>query len=140
MNPQPPKPVAISTSAAPAPAGTYSQAVRVGDFVFLSGQTPRHPRGERMTDEEPFTLQARRALDNLQAVAQAAGGSLYHAVKVNVYLRDAARKGDFDEVYRAYVACPPPARTLTQTDLPGIAIEIDAVLHLPIPFPKSTEH
>ncbi|WP_406003829.1 RidA family protein [Streptomyces sp. NBC_00829] len=100
---------------------------------------PRHPSGERMTDEEPFTLQARQTLDNLQAVALAAGGSLHHAVKVNVYLRDAARKGDFDEVYRAYVGDPPPARTLTQTDLPGIAIEIDAVLHLPGPLPTSPD-
>ncbi|MDX2394081.1 RidA family protein [Streptomyces sp. DK15] len=139
MNPDPSK-FAISTDAAPAPAGTYSQAVRAGDLVFLSGQTPRHPSGERMTDAEPFALQARRTLDNLQAVARAAGGSLHHAVKVNVYLRDTARKSDFDEVYRAYVGNPPPARTLTQTDLPGIAIEIDAVLHIlrPVPTPPDS--
>ncbi|MFI1162819.1 RidA family protein [Streptomyces sp. NPDC020801] len=131
MNLDPAKPAAVSTRGAPAPAGTYSQAVRAGDLVFLSGQTPRHPSGERMSEGDPFTLQARRTLDNLQAVAEAAGGSLRDAVKVNVHLHDPARKNDFDDVYRAYVGTPAPARTLTQTDLPGIALEIDAVLHLP---------
>ncbi|MFJ5675596.1 RidA family protein [Streptomyces sp. NPDC093097] len=122
--------IALRTAAAPTPAGTYSQAVRAGDLVFLSGQTPRHPSGERMTTE-PFALQARRTLDNLQALAQAAGGTLHDAVKINVYLRDPAHKSEFDQIYRAYVSDPPPARTLTQTDLPGIPIEIDAILHLP---------
>lgn len=80
---------------------------------------------------EPFEAHVRQVLDNLEAVATAVGGTLQDAVKVHVYLRDPARKGDFDNVYRDYVSHPPPARTLVRSDLPGIELEVDAVLYLP---------
>ncbi|MFK0297501.1 RidA family protein [Streptomyces sp. NPDC090442] len=123
---------AVQSDRAPLPAGTYSQAVRAADFVFLSGQTPRLPTGERLNDA-PFDVQARQALENLRSLARAAGGDLTDAVKVNVYLRDPSHRAEFDRIYRQYAGDPPPARTLTQSHLPGFAVEIDAVLDLPAP-------
>jgi reactive intermediate/imine deaminase len=119
---------AIRSSEAPAPAGSYSQAVRAqGHFVFLSGQTPRTLEGERPSGA-PFAEQARLALDNLNAVAQAGGLTLRDAVKVNVYLRDAAHAAEFDRIYRTYVDEPLPARTLTISAFTGFDIEVDAIL------------
>ena len=121
----------IATSDAPPPAGPYSQAVRAGDLVFLAGQVPRLPGGERLGDR-PFDEQARQTLANLEAVARAAGGSLRDAVKVNVYLKDPASRSAFDELYASHLGDVLPARTTTQSDLPGIAVEVDAVLYLPL--------
>ncbi len=120
---------AISTPDAPAPAGAYTQAIRAGGFVFLSGQTPRTPEGERLLDA-PFEVQARQALSNLAAVAAAAGGSLADAVKVTVYLWPGVANGDFDRVYREFVSEPFPARTTIVSDLTTGAVEIDAILWL----------
>lgn len=120
----------VSTTSAPPPAGTYSQAVRVGDLVFISGQTPRLPDGTRLLDR-PFEVQARQALDNLQAVARAAGGSLADALRVGVFLRPGRDPRVFDAIWREYVAEPFPARTLTVSDLAIGDIEVDAILQLP---------
>jgi 2-iminobutanoate/2-iminopropanoate deaminase len=124
------QPSSVRTEGAPPPAGPYSQAIRAGDFVFLAGQVPRTPEGERL-GARPFAEQARQTLENLEAVAAAAGGSLRDAVKINVYLRDPAQRAEFDPIYEQYLGDPPPARTTTQSDLPGIAVELDAVLYLP---------
>ncbi|WP_411139832.1 Rid family hydrolase [Streptomyces sp. x-80] len=83
--PIPPAGRAVHTEAAPPPAGAYTRAVRAGDLVFLAGRTPRRTNWERTTTE-PFAAQARQVMDNLEAVAKAAGGSLHDAVKVTVYL------------------------------------------------------
>lgn len=118
----------ISTDRSPQPAGSYSQAIRAsGTMVFLSGQTPRLADGRRLGGA-PFAEQAKLALDNLDAVAAAAGLSLKDAVKVNVYLRDPADGAAFDEIYRTYVSEPFPARTLTISGFVGFDIEIDAIL------------
>ena len=121
------KRTAFHSPAAPPAAGTYSQAIQVGDLVFLAGQTPRDANGVRHGDK-PFAEQAKMALDNLEAVANAAGLSLRHAAKVNVYLRNPADAKEFDEIYRTYVGDPPPARTLTQSNFAGFDIEVDAIL------------
>jgi 2-iminobutanoate/2-iminopropanoate deaminase len=119
---------AISTGRAPAPAGPYSQAMRArGNFVFLAGQTPRTIAGERMTAAS-FEGQARQALDNLAAVAQAAGLSLADAVKVTVYLRDPRDAAQFNAIYREYFSDPLPPRTLVQSSFVGFDVEIDAIL------------
>jgi 2-iminobutanoate/2-iminopropanoate deaminase len=120
----------FSTDAAPAPAGGYSQAIRAGDLVFLAGQTPRRPDGVRLLDA-PFDVQVRQAMDNLQAVARAAGGSLADAVKVSVFLRPGCDTKAFDAIYREYVAEPFPVRTLTISDLAIGDVEVDAILSLP---------
>jgi 2-iminobutanoate/2-iminopropanoate deaminase len=119
---------AISTTEAPAPAGPYSQAISAeGRFVFLAGQTPRTKEGRRISDA-PFAEQARLALDNLEAVARAAGLSLRHAVKINVYLRSLSNISAFNEVFAEYIGDPPPARTLIQSNFTDFDIEIDAIL------------
>ncbi|MEW1835714.1 RidA family protein [Microbacterium sp. NPDC079995] len=121
----------ISTTDAPDPAGSYSAGIRAGEFVFLAGQTPRRPDGVRLLDQ-PFEVQARQALDNLAAVAHAAGGSLADAVKVSVFVRPGIDVKAFDAIYRDYVSAPYPARTLTVSDLAIGEVEVDAILHLPV--------
>ena len=111
----------------PPPAGAYSVAMEAGGLVFLAGQTPRDRENVRHGDKS-FAVQARMALDNLEAAANAAGLSLRDAVRVGVFLRNPADAKEFDAIYREYVAEPYPVRTLTQSDLPGFEIEIDAVL------------
>ncbi len=123
---------AIKTEHAAPPGGTYSQAIRAGDFVFIAGQVPKKPSGERINDA-PFEEQARLVLANLVAVAEASGGTLGHAVKVNVFLRDATNLAEFDRIYQEFAGDPPAARTSVQSDLPGPAVEVDAILYLPLP-------
>jgi enamine deaminase RidA (YjgF/YER057c/UK114 family) len=121
---------AFKSDVAPPPAGTYSVAVQAAGLVFLAGQTPRDRDNVRHGDK-PFAVQAKMALDNLEAAAQAAGLSLKDAVKVNVFLKDPADAKEFDRIYAAYVADPPPARTLTQSSFIGFDLEVDAILVIP---------
>jgi 2-iminobutanoate/2-iminopropanoate deaminase len=118
--------IAIRSDAAPAPGGPYSQAIRSGGFVFLAGQGPFRPDGSRV--EGSFEDQARQTLDNLQAVAAAAGGSLADAVRVGVYLRDMSNFAAMNRIYAEFFRDPMPARTTIQSDLPGFEVEVDAVL------------
>jgi 2-iminobutanoate/2-iminopropanoate deaminase len=113
---------------APKPGGAYSHAVRAGDVIYLAGQTPHDPQ----TREQPegFEEQARLAFRNLEAVARAAGASLADAVRVGVYLRDMGDFAVMDEVFAEFVPKPSPVRTTVQSDLPGFAIEVDAVLYV----------
>lgn len=119
----------VTTDRAPAPAGAYSQAVGGGGLVFVAGQVPRRPDGTTVTG--PFEEQCRQVLDNVEAIARAAGTSLAAALKVNVYLRDTGDRAAFDAIYRGYVADEPPARCIVQSDLPGFALEVEAVLLAP---------
>ncbi|ATA25312.1 enamine deaminase RidA [Brenneria goodwinii] len=121
---------AFSSDRAPLPAGTYSIALQAGELVFLAGQTPRDRANVRHGDK-PFAFQVRMTLDNLEAAANAAGLSLKNAVKVSVFLRNPADAKEFDGIYAEYVGTPPPARTLTQSNLVGFDIEIDAILYRP---------
>jgi 2-iminobutanoate/2-iminopropanoate deaminase len=111
----------------PPPAGSYSTAMEAGGLVFLAGQTPRDRDNVRHGDK-PFAAQARMALDNLEAAANAAGLSLKDAVRVGVFLRNPADAKEFDAIYREYVSEPYPVRTLTQSNFAGFDIEVDAVL------------
>jgi enamine deaminase RidA (YjgF/YER057c/UK114 family) len=105
-------------------------AIKAGGFVFLSGQTPRDINNVRHGDK-PFSEQARMTLDNLEAAAKSAGLSLKNAVKVSVFLKNTTDAKLFDEIYASYVGYPAPARTLTQSNLMGFDIEVDAVLLVP---------
>jgi 2-iminobutanoate/2-iminopropanoate deaminase len=118
----------IQSSDAPPPGGVYSQAIRAGNLVFLAGQGPVRSDGEKV--EGTFEAQARQALQNLAAVATAAGGSLADAVRVGVFLRDMGNFPAMNEVYGEFFPEPYPARTTIQSDLPGFEIEIDAILWL----------
>ncbi len=113
---------------APKAGGPYSHAVRAGDTIYLAGQTPFHPE----TGEQPegFDEQARQTFRNLEAAARAAGASLADAVRIGVYLRDMKDFPVLNKVYEEFVPAPFPVRTTIQSDLPGFAVEIDAVLHV----------
>jgi enamine deaminase RidA (YjgF/YER057c/UK114 family) len=111
----------------PPPAGSYSVAMEASGLVFLAGQTPRDREGVRHGDK-PFAVQARMAMDNLEAAANAAGLSLKDAVRVGVFLKNPADAKEFDTIYREYVTEPFPVRTLTQSTFAGFDIEVDAIL------------
>ena len=119
----------VSTPDAPDAIGTYSQAVKAGNTVYLSGQIPLDPKTMELVGTE-VEAQVRRVFDNLRAVARAAGGSLADAVKVNVYLTDLGNFQTVNKVMAEYFSQPYPARAaLGVASLPrGAAVEIDAVL------------
>jgi reactive intermediate/imine deaminase len=121
----------ISTPAAPQAIGTYSQAIRAGDTVYLSGQIPLDPQTMEIVGGG-FEAQARRVFENLRAVATAAGGDLSRAVKLNIYLTDLGNFAELNRVMAEYFTAPYPARaTLGVASLPrGAAVEVDAVLVL----------
>ena len=121
----------ISTSLAPAAIGTYSQAVKVGDTVYLSGQIPLDPGTMQLV--EGFDNQVRRVFDNLKAVCEAAGGSLNELVKVNVYLIDLGNFAKVNEIMAIFFDEPYPARAAVGVStLPrGAQVEIEAVMVLP---------
>jgi len=120
----------ISTPAAPAAIGPYSQAVRAGNTVYLSGQIGLDPATMQLA--EGFEAQTRRVFDNLVAVAAAAGGSLADAVRLTIYLTDLASFPVVNEIMASYFAQPYPARaTVGVAQLPrGALVEVDAVLVL----------
>lgn len=121
--------LAIATDKAPAAIGTYSQAVACGDTVYLSGQIPLVP-GEMTLVEGDVPAEVGRILDNLAAVAEAAGGSLNHIVKLTVYLVDMGDFATVNEVMAKRFSEPYPARAAVQVaGLPkGARVEIDAIM------------
>lgn len=120
----------IHTDHAPAAVGTYSQAIKVGSTVYISGQLGLDPA--TMELKEGFEAQARQAMDNLAAIAQASGGSLADVVKFNVSLTDLADFATLNQVFTEYLSAPYPARAAVQVAaLPkGGVVEIEAILHL----------
>ena len=121
----------IHTERAPQAIGTYSQAVRAGDTVYLSGQVPLDPATMQLVSGD-IEVQIRRVFENLKAVAEAAGGSLAHTVKMNVYLTDLAHFGKVNEIMASYCSQPYPARAVVGVaQLPrGAQVEIECVLYL----------
>jgi reactive intermediate/imine deaminase len=120
----------INTAAAPQAIGTYSQAIRCGDTVYLSGQIGLDPSSMQMV--EGIEAQIHRVFENLKAVATAAGGNLDHAVKVTVYLTDLSHFARINEIMATYFKQPYPARAaIGVASLPRAAlVEIDAILVL----------
>lgn len=121
----------IHTDKAPKAIGTYSQAVKVGNTVYLSGQIPLVPETMELAQGD-MRAQVRRVFDNLQAVAEAAGGSLADVVKLNVFLTDLSHFPLVNEVMAEYFAQPYPARAAVQVAaLPkGVPVEMDGVMEL----------
>ncbi|MCL2523113.1 MAG: RidA family protein [Betaproteobacteria bacterium] len=120
----------IATANAPAAIGTYSQAVRVGDTVYLSGQIGLDPASMQMA--EGIDEQVVRVFENLKAVAVAAGGSLADVVKLNVFLTDLGHFAKVNEVMARYFSEPYPARAAVGVkELPrGALVEADAVMFI----------
>ncbi len=120
----------ISTQDAPQAIGTYSQAIRAGNTVYLSGQIALDP--ETMQLEEGIEAQIHRVFSNLSAVANASGGSLSDIVKLNVYLTDLANFPKLNEIMGSYFSAPYPARAAVGVaSLPrGALVEMDGVMVL----------
>ncbi|WP_114416858.1 RidA family protein [Marinospirillum perlucidum] len=119
----------INTDAAPEAIGTYSQAVKAGNTVYLSGQIPLVPETMQVIEGD-FEAQAVRVFENLKAVCEAAGGSMDEVVKVNLYLTDLANFATVNEVMARYFTQPYPARAAVQVAaLPkGVAFEAEGVM------------
>ncbi|MFC4727983.1 RidA family protein [Coralloluteibacterium thermophilus] len=122
---------AIHTDAAPAAIGPYSQAARIGNTVYLSGQIPLDPATMELVQGD-VEAQARRVFDNLVAVCQAAGASLDRVARVGIYLTDLSQFAKVNAVMAEYFSQPYPARsTIEVSALPkGAQVEVDAVLVL----------
>lgn len=121
----------IHTERAPQAIGPYSQAIRAGDTVYLSGQVPFDPATMQLVTGD-IEVQARRVFENLKAVAEAAGGSLQQAVKFTIFLTDLTHFAKVNEIMAQYCSKPYAARsTIGVAQLPrGAQIEIECVLHL----------
>ena len=121
----------VSTSAAPAAIGPYSQAVKTGLVVFLSGQVGLDPATKELVSED-FEAQVRQAFRNLAAVAKASGGSLANAVKLTLFLTDLDKFAKVNEIMAELVPQPFPARsTIGVASLPkGAQFEVEAILVL----------
>lgn len=121
----------IRTEHAPQAIGTYSQAIKVDNTVYLAGQIPLHPKSMELVDDS-MEAQIRQVFDNLSAVAQAAGGTLADVVKLNVFLTDLTYFPVVNEIMSKYFEPPYPARAaIGVVSLPkGAGIEMDAVLHI----------
>ena len=122
----------ISTDQAPSAIGTYSQAVKVNNTVYLSGQIPLVPATMAVVEGD-FTAQAEQVFKNLSAVCDAAGGCINDMVKVNIFLTDLNNFATVNEIMARYFQKPYPARAAIQiSKLPkDVDIEIDGILELP---------
>ena len=120
----------IHTDNAPAAVGTYSQAVKVGNTVYISGQIGFDPKTMQL--EDGFTAQAERVLSNIEAISVASGASLADVVKFNVSLTDLADFNTLNEIFVKRLTAPYPARAAVQVAaLPkGTVVEIEAILYL----------
>jgi reactive intermediate/imine deaminase len=121
----------ISTPHAPQAIGTYSQAVKTGNTVYLSGQIALDPTSMQVVEGD-IAAQIRRVFDNIKAVAEASGGSLADIVKLNVYLTDLSNFAAVNEIMAEYFSQPYPARAaLGVAALPrGVGVEVDGVMVL----------
>ena len=120
----------IHTDKAPQAIGTYSQAVKVGDVVYLSGQIPLVPETMEVVEGD-FPVQVRRVFDNLTAVAEAACGQLQDIAKLNIFLTDLSHFATVNEIMAEYFTQPYPARAaIGVASLPkGVPVEMDGVMH-----------
>ena len=121
----------IKTDKAPRAIGTYSQAVRINDTVYLSGQIPLIPETMEIIEGD-ISVQIRQVFDNLKAVVDAAGGDFFDIVKLNVFLTDLSHFPIVNEIMAEYFSQPYPARAVVGVAaLPkGVSIEIDAIMNI----------
>jgi 2-iminobutanoate/2-iminopropanoate deaminase len=119
----------VSTSLAPSAIGPYSQGIRAGDMVFVSGQIPIDPATGQLIEDKGIQAQTRRVLQNIIAIVTASGGSADNIVKTTVFLRDMGDFAAMNAVYGEFFPLRPPARaTIEAARLPrDVAIEIDCI-------------
>src|SRR5262245_58536746 len=119
----------ISTTQAPSAIGPYSQGVRAGNLLFVSGQIAIDPSTGQLIDDKHIKSQTRRVLQNMLAIVQAAGGSAQNVVKTTVFLRNMADFADMNAVYSDFFTASQPARSTVQAArLPrDVAVEIDCI-------------
>jgi 2-iminobutanoate/2-iminopropanoate deaminase len=118
----------VTTPGGAAPVGAYSQAIRAGDFVYVSGQGPLEPETGAIVGDT-IEEQVERTLLNVRAILEAAGATMADVVKVTVHLADIGEFERFNGVYAAHFPDPKPARTTVQSVLLGIKVEIDVVAY-----------
>jgi 2-iminobutanoate/2-iminopropanoate deaminase len=119
----------ISTSDAPSAIGPYSQAIRAGELLFISGQIPIDPSTGKLIEESDIKAQTHRVLENLSAILRAAGASIDNVVRTTVFLRNMNDFADMNAVYAEYFRTAPPARsTVEAARLPrDVSVEIDCI-------------
>ena len=119
----------ISTANAPSAIGPYSQAIRAGNLLFVSGQIPIDPSTGNLIEDKSIQAQTRRVLQNLLAIVEAAGGSAQNIVKTTVFLRDMGDFAEMNAVYAVFFSASPPARaTVEAARLPrDVSVEIDCI-------------
>ncbi len=118
----------VRSDKAPKAIGPYEQAIRVGEFIYASGQIPLDPTTGKLVEGD-IKIQTRRVMENLKAVVEAAGSSLEQAVKATVFLKNIGDFAAMNEVYGEYLSAAKPARsTVAVADLPrGALVEIDLI-------------
>ena len=119
----------IRTDEAAAPGGAYSQGLRAGDFVYVSGQGPINPATGEIVGET-IEEQTERTLENVKVILAAAGASMADVVKSTVHLSDLSLFARYNEVYARYFPDPKPVRTTVGSELLGIMVEIDVVAYV----------
>ncbi len=121
----------VSSRGAPAAIGPYSQAIRAGGFLFISGQIPQDPESGQVVDGD-VAAQTHRIMQSLGAILKAAGASYDHVVRTTIFLTDLTDFALVNDVYGSYFAAPAPTRATVQVAaLPkGVSVEIDAIAHL----------
>ena len=121
----------IFTEKAPKPIGPYSQAIKIGNFLFISGQIPVDPESGKLVEED-IGAQTHQVLKNIKAIVEAAGGTLNNVVKVTVYLDDMDDFAEMNEVYSQYFSESKPARAAIEVSrLPkNVKIEIEAIAYI----------
>ncbi len=121
----------VFTSEAPKPVGPYSQAIKLGNWVFISGQLPINPKtGELIKGD--IREATKVVLSNIEAILKASGASLSDVVKVTVYMRDVSKFSEFNEVYREFFPKDPPARSVVEVSrIPKDAdLEVDVIAYV----------
>jgi 2-iminobutanoate/2-iminopropanoate deaminase len=118
----------IKTQNAPQPLGPYSQGIKTGDFLFVSGQGPIDPKTGKMVELD-IEKQTRQVLQNIKAIVEAGGFSLMDVVKVSIFLKNASDFQKMNEVYKTFFQEKPPTRTTLQAEFvaPGMLIEVEAI-------------
>ena len=123
------KKTVIRTPLSPAAIGPYSQAIKAGDMIFVSGQVPLDPATGNLIEDRSIKAQTRRALLNLQGILMASGASLQNVVKTTVFIRDLKAFGEMNSVYAEFFHTSPPARSTVEVSrLPkDVDVEIDCI-------------